>query len=243
MIEEILHCWHALAGGIYWFFAVFWPVFAVYGALYAVGAAAFLLSLRIKSEDGKLVVAYDSLAYKLAHPMLWSRRQRNLADDPEYYNAYRRTEHDRSGSICTFYASLFNMLMFIWPLVLLYWLFCCTVASLVKFLLAGDWMVPDLQGDLWLRDVKLWNKWYPPLAVIGPLAVLVAMAVNFGAVWSVAKFVAMFAVCLLPVAAFLALVIYGTRKVYIAKPGETASVVKEAITANKEKFCKLVEYR
>lgn len=239
-MNEILHCWHDIVSGIYGFFAFSWPAFAVYGALYAIGAAAFLLSLRLGSEDGKLIVEYDSLAYKLAHPVRWGSMKRDLERNPEFYEEIYR---DEKGSICTFYASLFNMLLFIWPFVLLFWLLACTGAAAIRFLITGQWMVPDLRArDMWLRDVQLWNG-LPPILYLGPLALLIAALINIWAVLSLFKTVGLVMACLLPFAAIIALIVYGSFKTYVAQPGETASAVKEVLVANKEKFCKLVEYK
>lgn len=233
-------CWQMAVHGIYRFFAFWWPAFAIYGTLYAIGAATFLLSLRLKSEDGKLTVNYDSLAYKLAHPVRWGNMKRDLERNPEFYQEFY---DGQQGSICAFYAALFNMLLFIWPQVLLFWLLACTILAFVRFLIIGEWLVPDLREATWLREVKIWHQPVPPIAFVLPAAFLVWALWNFTSLMHVLMIIGMGLLCATPFLIGIAVVVFVTRKVYIAQPGETASAVKEVFIANKERFCKLVEYK
>lgn len=245
LINEIINCWWLLVERVGAFFAFTWPLFAGYAVLYAITAALFLLTLKVKSEDGSLVVGRDSLPWKLAHPYLYGQIRRYphryetkiLADGSEY------TDYPlpKTGNICAFYARLFNMVLFVWPVLLLYFAVGTVVASLIGLLIHGGIYLPDLSCDAFFRRVPV-----APVPLIGPaagLALLVLAIFNTGVLWSLTKFIAWGIVCGLPLIALIVLGVFGTVRFATAKPGDSVSVFKEAVSAKKERFCKMIQYR
>src|SRR5689334_16844672 len=111
--DTITCCWWALVEDAVWLARHGWPYLAVYGGLYAVGAAAFVVN--VHHQDG--VIDTDSWAYMIAHPMRYGGHRPQAS----------------VGGICPFYAALFNMLLFVWLFLLLYF----AVATVVGTVFVG----------------------------------------------------------------------------------------------------------
>lgn len=222
--DSLWCCWATLAQDIvHFFWLIRWPI-AIYAALYALGAATFLLSLRFKSRDGRLIVDRRSWAYMIAHPMR--------------YGGHRTHKGDQ-GSICAFYARMFNMLLFVWPFLLVWFALGTIFGSIVMFALAGRVIWPDLHESAFFDERSLTRV---PLVVVTFPAVVLTLAILYrGAVlrWlTVAMWVVL---CLSPALVAMVLAVAGYRKVRHPKT-ETALAVREVIDAQKHKFCKLIQF-
>jgi hypothetical protein len=223
-MEELLDCWTMLAGEIGGFFwALRWPI-AVYAGLYAVGAAAFLLSLRFKSHDGRLIVGRDSWAYMIAHPMRYGGH---------------RPHKGHQGSICTFYARMFNMLLVVWPFLLVYFALATTFGSAVTFAFASHVVYPSLREEWFVTSRALTRV---PLAVVTIPAALLLLAIMFrGSLLRWLSVAAWAVLCASPV--LIALALTGASYFKVRRSdGETASAVREVIVAQKQRFCKFIQF-
>lgn len=199
-----------------------WPL-AMYALLYGVGAAVFLLTLRIQSDDGTLTVDRASTAYMLAHPMR--------------YGGLR--QHKDQSSICLFYARMFNMLLFVWPVLGLWFIFQLTVVSLFGLLIIGEVVYPDLSepGFFGLHEVVPFTTAWITI----PTLLMALMIYKRGPLLHFLGIVGWATLCLLPVLIVIGLIsgtVLGLRT-----NSEGALAVKEAFAAKKDKFCKLVQFR
>lgn len=222
-MEQLFECWTMLAGEVGAFFwALRWPI-AVYAGLYAIGAAAFLLSLRFKSRDGRLIVSRDSWAYMIAHPMR--------------YGGHRKHKGGQ-GSICTFYARMFNMLLIIWPLLLIYFALVLTVGSVFYFLLAGHVLCPDLREAGFVRYCRVT---FPLIVVTAPLGLIVWGIIKHAALFRALRIAGWAVLCISPalvLVALLAAALYKSRD----PKSETASAFREVVVAQKHRFCKFIQF-
>jgi hypothetical protein len=209
------------AGHVLW--DLRWPI-AIYAALYAIGAAAFLLSLRFKSHDGRLIVDRRSWAFMFAHPMQYGGH---------------RTFKQEQGSICAFYARMFNMLLFVWPFLLVYFVLASTAGSLATFLMAGNWMLPNLHEAGFVGHHRIT---FPLVLVIAPLGLLTLAIVKHNAVLHFLSVAAWIVLCLSPV---LALLVFGLVTRHKSRTGTspTVNAFKEVVAAKKDRFCKLIQFQ
>ena len=223
-MEQLIDCWTILAqeiGGFFW--ALRWPI-AVYAGLYAIGAAAFLLSLRFKSRDGRLVVDRCSWAYMIAHPMR--------------YGGHRAHKGDQ-GSICAFYARMFNMLLFVWPFLLVWFALIATFGSVITFAFAGRVCWPDLHEEGFFTSQSLTRV--PLVVVTAPATLLLLVIMYRGAVLRWLSTAVWAVLCVSPALIVLALMAAGYFNVRRSE-GETASAVREVIVAQKHRFCKFIQF-
>ena len=130
--DSLWCCWLDLLATIrHAFWVMRWPL-AIYAALYVVGAASFLLTLRLKSADGRLIVDKGSWAYAIAHPLRYGGH---------------RSQPTRTSSICVFYATMFNMLLVAWPVLLLYFFLMLTVGNFLGLTCASTLIWPNLHEE------------------------------------------------------------------------------------------------
>lgn len=226
--ETVWCCWTRLIEAI-WFalWTLRWPIF-IYAAVYTLGAALFLVYLRIKSEDGKLTVDTSSWAYMIAHPMR--------------YGGMR--SKDVSGSICAFYARMLHMLVGVWPFLLIWFIFVSIAGVTIVFLLFGHILIPDLREEMFFRTKKITF----PLALVTLPITLVALAIyNFRALLDWLADFGWMTLCLGPVivviilAAFI--VIWLRWNIYGQGDSKKVSALREVIASNKEKFCKRIYFK
>lgn len=223
--DTIWCCWQAIvhdAGVILW--TLRWPL-AVYALLYVVGAAIFLLTLKLKSKDGTLVVDRHSLAFAIAHPLI--------------YGGHKSLK-SYQGSICAFYARMFNMLLFVWPFLVLYFILLTTVGSLITLLFAGRVVWPNLHesGFMDYRDVTP----FPTAFITVPLIVIALLIFKRAAVFRFLSAAFWIVLCILPVliAVVVSSTVYWTREAI--GETQTVSAVREVVAAHKYKFCKLIRF-
>lgn len=205
--------------------AVRWPII-IYAALYAVGAGIFLLTLRFQSEDGRLVVGQNSWAYMLAYPMKYGGH---------------RTEKRTTTSICSVYAKLFNMLLFVWPVLLAYFAITTVVGSTLGMLLFGAVVYPDLYEDGFLCGRRVTGNFWPGLVTI-PLALLILAGWKIKVLIHFVVVVGWYSLCLAPILVAIAIGTYLVLRYRSPNPNEVSAVVEYA-AARKEKFCKMVSIR
>lgn len=220
--DSLWCCWMDLMGLIgHGLWLARWPL-AVYALLYVVGAAVFLLTLRIQSEDGTLTVDRASIAYMLAHPMR--------------YGGLRN--HKDQSSICLFYARMFNMLLFVWPVLGLYFIVMLTVISAGGLLLIGEVAYPDLSEPGFFGShevVPFTTAW-----ITVPAALITLMIYKRGPLLHFLGMVGWAVLCLLPVLIVIGLI--SSTVLGLRTNSEGALAVKEAFAAKKDKFCKLVKF-
>lgn len=246
----VIDCWWAIVAGFGHFIAFVWPVLVVYAVLYAAGAAAFLINLRFKAgESGRLEVLWNSWAYMLARPYRYGQ----ITKYGESFQRARRAEWFGDTSICLIYARLFNMLLFVWPVLLLWFALACAVGTIfLGGLLGAAYVRPNLSNDAFLdavevRDIKHWYQ----LPLVYELSLFLAFLVVFK--W--ATFLRLLGttgkvlLCIAPILVFIGLVVYFSRKVYrkvYREHGDretTVGALTEYVEARKEKFCKIVEIK
>lgn len=243
----VLDCWWSIVADVGHFFALVWPVLAVYGLLYAAGATAFLINLRVRAgESGRLEVPWNSWAFMLASPYRYGR----IKDAVETYGSLKEAEVPSkwvsSTSICSIYARMFNMLLFVWPVLLVYFA-VGTVLGTVFFgvILGVGYARPDFTRDGWFRSVYLRtpaDRWQSLLTIpfIWYVVVGLVILITF-------HFLALVKVllCIAPVLAFIAAVVFLTRKVVMEHDDSetTVGALTEYAAARKEKFCKVVDIK
>jgi hypothetical protein len=212
-----------------------WPA-AIYAGIYIFGAILFLLKLKIGSEDGKLVVDTGSWAYMIAHPMR--------------YGGHRAVEP--IGSICPFYARMLNMLLFVWPFLLIYFLLMLTAGNVMGLLITGRWIFPDLSKDGFIRLRPFFFDGIPTLIVTGSLALLALLAILAINGWRLLVFLATIGwglLCLSPAIVAITIIIvailYFRSGRFLSEPerGEQVSAAREVILAHKHKFCKGIKFK
>lgn len=242
-------CWEGLVSSA-WFLAklAFWPA-VVYASVYAIGAIAFLANLRAKvGPTGKLVVEHDSWAYMLARPYRYGKIK--AAVDKYDYSAYWL----KPTSICAVYARLLNMLLFVWPVLLVYLAVVSLLGTVLFGVLLGTGYVrPDFAKDGWLgridlRDWESWpNSWRFPLRL--PIVYYMAGFLLFMAITHFTTllhglwFALLSALCLLPLLGLMFAVVYGSRKIVREKDDGTTRVglAAEFLESKKERWCKMVD--
>lgn len=232
--DTIWCCWANLAQFLYrsvW--VIRWPI-AIYALLYAVGASIFLVALRIRSENEQLTVDRKSWCYLLAHPLRY---------------AGHSTKTEKNTSICVFYATMFNMLLTVWPIALFYWIICTVVGSVGGFLICSTIVYPDLGEEMFLATKILLKrengKPFLLSLVSGPTTILILALFHLHALLMFLERLGWALLCLLPLIAVIGAISWSSRKVYAAKLGEgtTSSAVKEFLGSKKDKFCKIVRFK
>lgn len=199
-----------------------------YALLYAAGAASFLLLLRLQSSDGRLVVRKKSWAYMFAHPMR--------------YGDHRSQTND-IGNICGFYARMFNMLIFVWPFLLIWFLLVATIGNMLTMLLAATFLWPDLRSDGFIRARFLFGDGPKPIVLLWLVTGLIVLAVlRFHRLMHVLGAIGWATLCLIPALAAAAAVL--TVFILGRSPKENAvNATLEVVAAKKDRFCKMVEFR
>jgi len=224
---NIFDCWATFFGGIGAFIWLLrWPVL-IYAGLYAIGAAAFLVNLKVhKDADGQLSVSGRSLSYRIAHPIRYAKG----------------LEGDGIQSICRFYARTFNMLLFVWPLIVLLALIVYGPVLLMLLVSAGGYISLDF-SELPIDPPFHFNKVLPipPVLIIAPLVSLIATLLCFATVVHVV-------VCyVLPTAAIIAIIVrlVGSlvRRWEAVQDGEKVGLFGEALHAQKQRFCHMINVR
>lgn len=224
--DSLWCCWATLMeilGRAAW--AVRWPV-AIYAALYAVGAGIFLLTLRLQSEDGGLIVDQNSWAYMLAYPMRYGGH---------------RSEKRTATSICSVYAKLFNMLLFVWPVLLVYFAVTCVIGTAWGLLLFGAVVYPDLHGAGFITAKRVTGNFWPG-AVTVPLTALILAGWKIKVLIHFAVVVGWYSLCLAPILVAIAIGTYLVLRYRSPNPNAVSAAVEYA-AARKGKFCKMVAIR
>lgn len=264
--ETISCCWREIVSdagrfALFLFFAL-WRVFAVYGVLYAIGAAAFLANLRFKQgANGKLVVDHASLAYKIAHPRLYGLIRKlglysagQVVPDSSFKEGYTiqggnkdGVKIPKSGSICAFYARMFNMLLFVWPFLLIYFVITCSVGSLLGLILLGVYVKPNLSNDGFLGVETTWacgDKIVPGIFVV-PAALIALIIWKHVKIFHFLARAGWVALCIAPLLVVAGVVLYIVLKARSdhAVEGTTVNALFEFTAARKERFCKIIEFK
>lgn len=251
-------CWQDIVAGA-WVFAklAFWPL-VVYAGVYVTGAVAFLANLRAKvGPYGRLEVAHDSWAYMLARP----RRYTKIQEMVEEYGSLKRAKYHheylfKPTSICAVYAQLLNMLLFVWPFVVLYLIVMSVLGTALFGVLFGvGYVKPKIANKGWLELVELRESddWPNGLGVLlyipvtyYVIGILLFMAVtHLGMLLHGAWIGLMVALCLLPLIALVLGVVYGSRKVRREKDDGATRVglAAEFLESKKKRWCRVVEIK
>lgn len=253
-------CWEGLVTfGWHLLKLVFWPA-VVYAGVYALGAVAFLANLRAKvGPTGRLVVEHDSWAFMLARPYRYGKIKAAVEKYGSLENAVYE-ELPRSWvqptGICPLYARLLNMLLFVWPALLVYFVVGSVLGTVLFGAIFGvGYVSPDLTRDSWLiivqlRDIDTWpNGWgvllrVPVMYYMAVFALYMAIA-HWNAFLHGLWFTLLGVLCLLPLIALAAAVIFISRKVFREKDdGETrVGMAAEFLASKKEGWCKVVEIK
>lgn len=224
-------CWLDLLASIrHGFWMMRWPL-AIYATLYVIGAASFLLTLRLKSADGRLVVDKDSWAYAIAHPLRYGGH---------------RNQPTKTSSICVFYATMFNMLLFAWPGLLLYFILMLTVGNFFALISASTAIWPNLHNAGFCDYKHLITTKnggpFPMVLISVPLALFAIAGWKFTTLVHILAVGGWAALCLAPVLLVIGIVVVVILKSRAEEPN-TVTAVLEVVSAKKEKFCKLVEFQ
>lgn len=222
----------------------YWYVPAGYAALYVVGAVIFLLTLRMsKNSNGILVLERDSWAYRAAHPIDGARHaERRRLIQAAWLN---EDTLPVTGNICAVFFRLFNMLLFVWPFLLLWLAAVFVVGNFGGLLFAGKAVTPtlahlnDRAGDT--HDVFIGTHPMPPLiSVILPVVLLVSLVFARGALGGFLLRMLTVLMYAAPLLAVIALILWLSHRL---RGAESMSVVGEVLSSVKTRACKLVEIR
>lgn len=252
-------CWSGLVE-FAWHLAklVAWPAL-IYGVVYVVGAVVFLANLRAKvGPSGKLVVEWDSWAYMLARPYRYGKINAAVERYGSVESAVRNNldEDWFNTSICPLYARLLNMLLFVWPVLLVYFAAVSVLGTLLFGVVMGvGYARPDFTKDGWMarvvvRDYDLWpNGWtfllrIPVVYYITAFA-LFMITMHFTMFLHGLWFTLLGVLCVLPVIAIVVALVFGSRKVMREKDGGATRVglAAEFLASKKEGWCKMVEIK
>lgn len=253
-------CWEGLVHAAWLMIKLaFWPA-VVYAGVYALGAVAFLANLRAKvGPSGRLEVAHDSWEYMLARPMRYGRIKA-AKDTWGFLTPAKQHELPdswfRPTGICSLYARLLNMLLFVWPFLLVYLVGGSLLGTVLFGLVFGvGYVTPDFAKEGWLKRTLVRNpddwpaNWTVVLRV--PLMYYVAVFTLFMIAFHFTAFLQgvwmafLGVLCLLPLIGLITGVVYGSRKIVREKDDETTSVglAAEFLAAKKEGWCKMVEVK
>lgn len=236
----------------------FWPA-VVYASIYAIGAIAFLANLRAKvGPSGRLVVEHDSWAYMLARPYRYGKVKAAVERYGSLEAAVRNSldEDWFNTGICALYARLLNMLLFVWPVVLVYLVLASVLGTvLFRVLLGVGYVRPDLTKDGWVGKVVVRNfdSWpdnfgvllYLPVTYYAAAFLLFMVTTHFTVFLHGAWFMLLGVLCLLPLLGLIAAVVFGSRKVMREKDDGATRVglAAEFLASKKEGWCKMVEIK
>jgi hypothetical protein len=240
-------CWEGLVT-YGWHLAklAFWPA-VIYAAVYGLGAIAFLANLRAKvGPTGRSVVEHDSWAYMLARPYRYGKLKAG----------YERPEWTEPTGICSLYARLFNMLLFVWPFLLVYLAVVSLLGTVLFGVLLGvGYVRPDFTHEGWVSrvdvaDIDSWpNSWrvllrLPFVYYLAAFTLFMVIA-HFTAFLHGLWLTLLVILCILPLLALIAAVVFGSRKVVREKDDGTTKVglAAEFIASKKEGWCKIVEIK
>lgn len=242
-------CWEGLANGAWHLLKLLvWPAI-IYAGIYGLGSVAFLANLRAKvGPVGRLEVAHDSWAYMLAHPYRYGIIKREGVDDVP--SRWLKT------SICAVYARLLHALVFVWPVLLAYFAVISVLGTVLFGVLLGvGYVSPDFTKDGWVSKTNLrdWESWpddwtfllrMPAVYYVVGTA-LFSAAFHFTAFLHGLAMVGFAVLCILPVLALIAAVVFGSRKIVREKDDGTTKVglAAEFLASKKEGWCKMVEIK
>lgn len=245
-MRDLLGFWQWLIVGAFNIVVEHWYIPAGYAALYAVGAIIFLFTLRLsKNSNGVLVLERDSWAYRAAHPIDGARyvEQKRIKRTQEFH--LNEAAPTITGNICAVFFRLFNMLLFVWPFLLVWLAGVLVIGSLGGLLVAGKAVTPtlahlnDRAGDT--HDVLIGKLQMPPLiAIILPSLVLVSLVFARSVLVGFLAKVAAVLMYAAPAVIVIALVVWLS---YRLRGAESVGVVKEVLISVKTRACKLVEIR
>jgi hypothetical protein len=217
----------------------YWWIAVAYVILYAISATIFLLTLRIKSEDGSLTVNRDSLAYLIAYPMY-----RHTKANKEW----RLERLPNQGSICKFFIRMFHMLFLIWPFLVIYFAGVLTIGNVIGIMVFGQYVTLDLTEDgFWqAHDIYIGRRRLIPLMVPAFGLLLLGLVIfKFSFLLKILGALAFGILCISPILIAVAAIVGGI--IYVALTDEAHGsakvfVAKEFLASKKEKFCKMINF-
>jgi hypothetical protein len=215
--------------------ATYWYIPVGYLTVYAIGAVSFILLKRFKTKDGRIIINRKSLDYRIAHPIDYHRKTSSWVSP-------------KHGNVCTYFARFFHMLIFAWPIFIASNILFTISASVIGLLLFSKFVTISLKcllngDDFPVESYQIgWDrKKLPPGTILG-LAVIIIAILNFSILWQGILLVGTVLLYALPPILLIGLIV-GIGFLIRKKEPDTVNLVVEQLSAKKEKFCKMVEFR